>query len=294
MESTGTKIAYVKGEGIFSSGDIGRHLFIVLKGAIELRTDDGATEIVGAGGIFGERAVMETVHRTHHATALAESTLLAVDQSQFLAIVAATLRPQFDAVLIGRSAVSPPFLTALEALGRIPACRRCYAAGDFFVSVGDVIAWVGQSSSQRKHVAVCGYATCALFVCGSRRRTSTGHDVVQMLQPSQNGVDRHAVGHCRRRSPGDAVVLGCIVLRWRGQVSRQPAARHVQREPFQARLLRRELLSGIAARLAALVGLVGRQPAARAAHGQAGIDFMLPVALARLRARPISSATPRR
>jgi CRP-like cAMP-binding protein len=104
--TTGTKITYVKGESVFSSGDIGRHLFVVLAGAVELRAADGSTEIIGTGGIFGERTVMETVRHAHRATALAECTLLAIDQSQFLAIVAAS--PNFALKVMRAQAARTP------------------------------------------------------------------------------------------------------------------------------------------------------------------------------------------
>ena len=70
---------YLKGETIFTQGDIGRALFIVLSGKIALARIDQATEKseiiaeVRPGEFFGEMALLEEMPRTATAYALEET-----------------------------------------------------------------------------------------------------------------------------------------------------------------------------------------------------------------------------
>lgn len=70
---------YLKGETIFAQGDIGRALFIVYSGKIELSRLDTATQkpeviaTVNPGEFFGEMALLEEMPRTATATAAEET-----------------------------------------------------------------------------------------------------------------------------------------------------------------------------------------------------------------------------
>jgi len=69
---------YLKGETLFEEGDIGRALFIVISGKINLykHTDPVSNELIATveeGEIFGEMALLEEMPRTATATA-AEKT----------------------------------------------------------------------------------------------------------------------------------------------------------------------------------------------------------------------------
>lgn len=70
---------YLKGETIFTQGDIGRALFIVFDGRIELSRQDAAkqkTEVlasVNPGEFFGEMALLEEMPRTATAVAAEET-----------------------------------------------------------------------------------------------------------------------------------------------------------------------------------------------------------------------------
>ena len=87
MESLGRKITFLQGETIYHIGDTGGQMFVILHGGIELHSEGGAVEVLLAGGIFGEHAVIEAERRSDRAIAIVDTEVLAIDQSQFLATV---------------------------------------------------------------------------------------------------------------------------------------------------------------------------------------------------------------
>lgn len=71
---------YQSGEFLFEEGDIGRALFIVESGKVELtkKTPDGKSKslaVVGPGSFFGEMALLEEMPRSASAAALEPSRL---------------------------------------------------------------------------------------------------------------------------------------------------------------------------------------------------------------------------
>jgi len=81
-----------KGTAIFARGDPGNSLFAVFAGAVKIsiRSPDGKDAIfnvVGAGGIFGEIALLDGRERTADATAIADCELLVIDRREFLPLV---------------------------------------------------------------------------------------------------------------------------------------------------------------------------------------------------------------
>lgn len=78
---------YNEGEALFLEGDIGRALFIVESGKIELtkRAADGNTQRLaelGPGALFGEMALLEQLPRSASAAALEPSTLMLLYRSK--------------------------------------------------------------------------------------------------------------------------------------------------------------------------------------------------------------------
>jgi CRP/FNR family transcriptional regulator, cyclic AMP receptor protein len=90
MENTGRKITFLQGETIYHVGDSSGQMYVVLHGGIELHGDGGTVEVLLAGGIFGEHAVIEPGPRPDRAVAIVDTEVMAIDQSQFLAMVQAT------------------------------------------------------------------------------------------------------------------------------------------------------------------------------------------------------------
>jgi CRP/FNR family transcriptional regulator, cyclic AMP receptor protein len=90
MESQGRKITFLQGETIYHVGDSSGQMYVVLHGGIELHGDGGSVEVLLAGGIFGEHAVIEPGPRGDRAVAIVDTEVMAIDQNQFLAMVQST------------------------------------------------------------------------------------------------------------------------------------------------------------------------------------------------------------
>jgi len=86
----GRKITFLQGETIYRVGDSGGQLYVVINGGIELHSDGGAVEVLLAGGIFGENAVIDPGPRPDRAVAIVDTAVMAIDQSQFLTMVQGT------------------------------------------------------------------------------------------------------------------------------------------------------------------------------------------------------------
>jgi CRP/FNR family transcriptional regulator, cyclic AMP receptor protein len=71
------------GQVIFSAGDVGREMFVVRTGSVELRIGDTLLETVGEGGIFGELALVDTAPRSATAVAGDGCSRVLVDVGAF-------------------------------------------------------------------------------------------------------------------------------------------------------------------------------------------------------------------
>jgi CRP-like cAMP-binding protein len=78
------------GSQIFSTGDVAEHLFIVQDGRIDIKHGDGILETVGAGGMFGEMAMIDGSTRSADAVAAEDSKILAIDKKRFEFLVSET------------------------------------------------------------------------------------------------------------------------------------------------------------------------------------------------------------
>ena len=69
-------------EVLFEAGQVGKSMFFVLTGKVDIRIDDETVETVGTGGIFGEMAMLEGEHRSADAVASSQTLLLEVSSDQ--------------------------------------------------------------------------------------------------------------------------------------------------------------------------------------------------------------------
>ncbi len=81
-----------RGASIFSKGDPGNSLFAVVSGTVKISTSspDGRNAIlnlIGAGEIFGEIAILDGAPRTADATANTNCEILIIDRREFLPFV---------------------------------------------------------------------------------------------------------------------------------------------------------------------------------------------------------------
>jgi CRP/FNR family transcriptional regulator len=106
LASALTTRAVVRGHVVFSEGDTGDRLFIVIEGKVKIsRTANDGREnlltVLGPGEMFGELSLFDPGSRTATATAVTESTLASLDHDD--------LRP----LLLAQPAVAVQLLRAL-------------------------------------------------------------------------------------------------------------------------------------------------------------------------------------
>jgi CRP/FNR family transcriptional regulator, cyclic AMP receptor protein len=91
------------GQVVFRAGDHGDHMFAVTKGAVGITINGKTVEVVDAGGVFGEMALVEDQPRIATATVESDAELVRIDRKRFLFLVQQT--PFFSLQLMGIMAV---------------------------------------------------------------------------------------------------------------------------------------------------------------------------------------------
>jgi CRP-like cAMP-binding protein len=83
-----TSRIYADGEKIFAEGDSGRDLYIIQRGAVEIRKRSGGIDLVltrfSRGDFFGELSLLHSVPRSATAVAVGETSLLVLQPGGFL------------------------------------------------------------------------------------------------------------------------------------------------------------------------------------------------------------------
>ena len=75
------------GHALFREGDAGETMFVVLDGAVEIVHDDCVVETIGAGGLVGELALIDTAPRSASAIAATPCRLAQVGKREFMFLV---------------------------------------------------------------------------------------------------------------------------------------------------------------------------------------------------------------
>jgi CRP-like cAMP-binding protein len=91
------------GTVIMSAGAVGAFMYVVVDGRVAITAGASVVERVGAGGIFGEMALVDRSARAASATAESDSVLLAINRTDFINLVKA--KPAFGASLLKSIAV---------------------------------------------------------------------------------------------------------------------------------------------------------------------------------------------
>jgi CRP-like cAMP-binding protein len=83
---------YQVGDILFREGDLGREMFIVLSGEVQIHKSAGESQVhlgtFHSGDFFGEMALVESGVRTGTATVMSTSTVLvAINQARFVYLV---------------------------------------------------------------------------------------------------------------------------------------------------------------------------------------------------------------
>ncbi len=85
----GTK-PYSAGDAIFRAGDPGDNMYVVVEGEVRISANGRALEILGAGGVFGEMALIDSMPRSADAVAVTNCRLAPVDEKRFKFLVQQT------------------------------------------------------------------------------------------------------------------------------------------------------------------------------------------------------------
>jgi len=75
------------GQKIFSEGQRGDAMYLVLDGEVDLLINGLLVEQLGRGGVLGEMALLESAPRTATAMARTDCKLIAVDEKRFALLV---------------------------------------------------------------------------------------------------------------------------------------------------------------------------------------------------------------
>jgi CRP/FNR family transcriptional regulator, cyclic AMP receptor protein len=89
---------YPAGRPVMKEGEPGLSMYIVMRGKVAVTIKGVVVERVGAGGVFGEMALVDQSPRAASAAAEEESLLLAISRNDFLTLV--KTRPDFAVSLL--------------------------------------------------------------------------------------------------------------------------------------------------------------------------------------------------
>jgi CRP-like cAMP-binding protein len=78
------------GEAIFRQGDAGDAMFVVLEGEVDIVAGGQPIETVGAGGVFGEMALIDGAPRSASTVARTACRLVRIDETRFRFLVQQT------------------------------------------------------------------------------------------------------------------------------------------------------------------------------------------------------------
>ncbi len=80
-------VTFSAGQVVFSAGDPGDTMYVVIDGEVEIVVNDKVVDTTGPGGIVGEMALIETNPRMATVRAKSDSKLVPITQKRFLYLV---------------------------------------------------------------------------------------------------------------------------------------------------------------------------------------------------------------
>lgn len=103
-------VRYSAGQGIMKQGDTGAFMYIVASGVVAISIQGKVVDRVGAGGTFGEMALVDQSPRSADAGAEADCELLGLNRNDFLALVKSS--PAFGMAMLTAMADRLTFMTS--------------------------------------------------------------------------------------------------------------------------------------------------------------------------------------
>jgi CRP/FNR family transcriptional regulator, cyclic AMP receptor protein len=83
-------VEYSAGATIFSSGEHGELMYVVLDGEVDVQVNETVVDVIKPGDIFGEMALIDAGPRSATAVAKSDCRLASVDEKLFLYMVQQT------------------------------------------------------------------------------------------------------------------------------------------------------------------------------------------------------------
>ncbi len=90
---------YYAGETIFQRDELGKTMYVILDGEVNILLNGNVLETIGRGGIFGELALIDDSPRSASAVAATDCRLTAIDERRFIFLTQQT--PQFALHVMG-------------------------------------------------------------------------------------------------------------------------------------------------------------------------------------------------
>lgn len=81
------EISYEAGTYVVTEGELGRELFIVVKGEVEVVSGQKRVDVMKKGGVFGEMALIDAQPRSASVIAMTDITLLKIERDDFYEIM---------------------------------------------------------------------------------------------------------------------------------------------------------------------------------------------------------------
>jgi len=81
---------YPAGATIFSVGDIGDYMYVIVEGTVRISLEGHVLEVLGPGGVFGEIALIDNGPRSADAVAVTDCRLVPIDEPWFKFLVQQT------------------------------------------------------------------------------------------------------------------------------------------------------------------------------------------------------------
>ena len=91
-------VAYGQGKVIVAAGAVGASMYVVMDGHVAISIGERVVERVGAGGIFGEMALVDRSARAATAVAESDCSLITIGRNEFISLIKA--KPAFGALLL--------------------------------------------------------------------------------------------------------------------------------------------------------------------------------------------------
>ena len=85
------EVRFKAGEQIFSKGDAGESLYVIVQGEVKVHDGDLSLKILKDKSVFGELAVLDPEPRSASITSITDTHLLRLDREAFLELMAGNM-----------------------------------------------------------------------------------------------------------------------------------------------------------------------------------------------------------